>query len=83
MPGAGFAYAFGQYEQPELHPLSAREREVLELLSRGMSNRAIAESLVITEKTTEAHLERHLAKLGVSTRAQAAVWAVQNEPLSG
>ncbi|HEY1296441.1 MAG TPA: LuxR C-terminal-related transcriptional regulator [Chloroflexota bacterium] len=81
-PEQAVAYAFGECEEPELNPLSARERDVLDLLTRGLSNRAIAQKLVITEKTTEAHVSNILRKLGVSTRAQAAVWAVQNEPSS-
>jgi non-specific serine/threonine protein kinase len=81
-PEQAVAYAFGDSEEPEANPLTSREREVLELISRGMSNRAIAQQLVITEKTTEAHVSSILRKLGLSTRAQAAVWAVQNESLS-
>jgi DNA-binding NarL/FixJ family response regulator len=59
-------------------PLSAREREVAGLIVRGLSNRQIAASLVISERTVENHVRSILARLGVDTRAQVAVWAVQH-----
>lgn len=57
--------------------LSAREREVLELLARGCTNREIAEQLFITSSTVKVHVEHILAKLGVSDRTQAAVQAFE------
>ena len=51
--------------------LTVREVEVLRLLATGATNRAIAESLTITERTVKAHVTRILAKLGVTTRAGA------------
>jgi DNA-binding NarL/FixJ family response regulator len=57
--------------------LSTREREVLELLARGCTNREIAEQLVITASTVKVHVEHILAKLGVSDRTQAAVQAFE------
>jgi two-component system, NarL family, nitrate/nitrite response regulator NarL len=62
--------------------LIGRAEEVLDLLSRGLSNRAIAQALVITEKTTEAHVSNILRKLNLTSRAQAAVWAVQHESIA-
>jgi DNA-binding NarL/FixJ family response regulator len=59
-------------------PLSSREREVLALISRGYSNREIAEQLVISEKTARTHVSRVLNKLGLSSRTQAALWAIKN-----
>ena len=56
--------------------LTPRERQVIVLITRGYTNRAIAEELVITERTAEIHVGNILGKLGVSTRAQAAVHAV-------
>ena len=47
------------------------------LLARGCTNRQIAEALVISERTAEAHVERIRGKLGFSTRSQVAVWATQ------
>jgi DNA-binding NarL/FixJ family response regulator len=58
--------------------LSRRELEVLRLLAEGLSNREIAERLFISPKTAEHHVSRVYAKLGVSTRAEAAAYAVRN-----
>jgi DNA-binding NarL/FixJ family response regulator len=57
--------------------LSSREREVLELLARGCTNREIAEQLIITSSTVKVHVEHILTKLGVSDRTQAAVQAFE------
>jgi DNA-binding NarL/FixJ family response regulator len=58
-----------------LGSLTAREREVLNLLARGHSNREIAEELVITNKTVKNHLSRIYEKIGVHSRAEAiALW---------
>ena len=58
--------------------LTAREVEVLILLARGMSNRQIAERLVITPKTAGNHVEHIYAKIDASNRAAAAMFAVQH-----
>jgi DNA-binding CsgD family transcriptional regulator len=58
--------------------LSRRELEVLRLLAEGLTNREIAERLFISPKTAEHHVSRVYAKLGVSTRAEAAAYAVRN-----
>jgi non-specific serine/threonine protein kinase len=55
-------------------PLTSREEEVARLLARGLSNRAIAAELVISQRTVDGHVERILAKLGFRTRAQVAAW---------
>ncbi len=60
--------------QPEA--LSDRERQVLELLVTGMTNKEIAEALVITENTVKTYLTNILAKLHLQNRIQAAVYAV-------
>ncbi len=57
--------------------LTARESEVLALLAHGLSNRAIAARLVISEKTAEHHVRQILAKLGLRGRAEAAAYAVR------
>ena len=58
-----------------LGTLTAREREVLNLLARGLSNREIAEELVITNKTVKNHLSRIYEKIGAHSRAEAiALW---------
>ena len=56
--------------------LTAREREVAALVAQGKSNRAISDELVISERTTESHVTNILGKLGFSSRAQIAAWAV-------
>ena len=58
--------------------LSPREHEVARLIVGGLSNRQIAATLVISERTAENHVSSILGKLGVETRAQVAVWAIQH-----
>jgi len=58
--------------------LTPREREVLELIARGRSNKLIARELEISEKTVKAHVGHVLEKLGVSDRTQAAIYAVRS-----
>src|SRR5262249_29264109 len=60
----------------DLGGLTPREREVAILIAQGQSNRAIAAALVVGGKTVEAHTSRILPKLGFSSRAQIAAWAV-------
>jgi non-specific serine/threonine protein kinase len=54
--------------------LTAREREVLQLLARGSRNREIGQELVISERTAEWHVANVLAKLGLESRAQLVHW---------
>ncbi len=58
--------------------LSPREREVAILVTRGLSNREIADDLVITGKTVEAHVNHILNKLGLSNRVQIATWGMRH-----
>ncbi len=58
--------------RPHAHELTRREHEVALLASEGLSNREIAERLVISKRTVDAHLERILAKLGVPSRGEIA-----------
>jgi NarL family two-component system response regulator LiaR len=61
----------------QLEPLTERETEVLRTLASGMSNKEIAEALSIAEKTARAHVSNILAKLGVTSRTQAALYAIR------
>jgi DNA-binding NarL/FixJ family response regulator len=55
--------------------LSARERDILELIAQGLDNRKIAEQLFLSEKTVRNHITSIFSKLEVQTRAQAIVYA--------
>jgi DNA-binding NarL/FixJ family response regulator len=57
--------------------LTEREREVAALVAQGKSNRALADELVVSERTIAKHVENILSKLGFSSRAQIAAWAVE------
>jgi DNA-binding NarL/FixJ family response regulator len=57
--------------------LTPRELEVTVLVGRGHSNREISEALVVSVRTTEAHVTNVLTKLGLRSRAQLAVWAAE------
>jgi DNA-binding NarL/FixJ family response regulator len=59
--------------------LTAREREVAALLAEGLTNGQLAERLFISPKTAAVHVSNILAKLGLSTRAEIAAWAVRHE----
>jgi HD-GYP domain-containing protein (c-di-GMP phosphodiesterase class II) len=72
--GAAGHAARRRREGPE--GLTSREVEVLRLLVRGLSNREIAEQLVISPRTAGSHVEHIYVKLGVSNRAQASLFAV-------
>jgi non-specific serine/threonine protein kinase len=58
--------------------LSGREREIAALVAQGRTNQEIADVLVVSRRTVESHVSHILGKLGLSTRAQVAVWATQH-----
>ena len=60
-------------------PLTARELAVAELVARGMTNREIAATLVISVRTVQGHLEHILRKLSFGSRAQVAAWVAQRD----
>ncbi|KOU59825.1 hypothetical protein ADK57_32420 [Streptomyces sp. MMG1533] len=64
-------------EQPS-GALTRREQQVAELVADGMSNREIAERLVIAQRTAEGHVEKILTKLGFRSRSQIAAWIVEH-----
>ena len=61
----------------ELEDLTERERDVLDLIGRGHSNREIAEQLFLAEKTVKNYVTSVLAKLGMQRRTQAAAWVAR------
>ena len=71
--------SFHQHEiRRPLHLLTKRECEVLQLLTDGQSNRAIGETLFISEKTVKNHVSSILQKMNVNDRTQAVVTAIKN-----
>jgi two-component system, NarL family, response regulator LiaR len=60
-----------------IEPLTPREQEVLQLLSRGLNNQAIAEALYVSDRTVQAHLTNIFAKMGVSSRLDAVLTAIR------
>ena len=76
--GASVAAASGAGSDAGLRRLTPRETEVLRLLAEGLSNRALAERLFVSEKTVKTHVSSILAKLGLADRTQAALYAVHH-----
>jgi len=67
----------GHTFEPGLSALTAREQEVLQLLARGLSNRAIAEALYVSDRTVQAHLTSIFSKMAVSSRLEAVLAGIR------
>ncbi|WP_417659231.1 two-component system response regulator NarL [Pseudidiomarina sp.] len=63
----------------KLDGLTNREREILELIAKGMSNKVIARELDISDGTVKVHVKHLLKKLGLRSRVEAAVWMVNQD----
>lgn len=69
----------GDDRSKSLDELTERERQILRQIAHGYSNKMIARKLDITEGTVKVHVKRVLHKLGMRSRVEAAVWAVEND----
>lgn len=83
LPGGAKAFSRGQTSiesaaSEELEPLTAREREVLNLMASGLGNKQIAAKLGISEHTSKFHVASILGKLGATTRTEAVAIGARN-----
>ena len=62
----------------DLSDLTARELEILQLVIAGLTNKAIANQIYISEKTVEFHLDNIYSKIGARSRLMAGIWALQH-----
>lgn len=65
-------------EERDIEQLTRRERDILKLITQGMTNKAIARKLSITESTVKVHVKHLLKKMKLKSRVEAAVWALQS-----
>jgi DNA-binding NarL/FixJ family response regulator len=70
--------AAGDLTEASAHNLSARELEVLRLVASGQTNKGIAGTLFLSEKTVDRHVSNIFVKLDVPSRAAATAWAYQH-----
>jgi DNA-binding NarL/FixJ family response regulator len=68
----------GPPKDKELEGLTAQEQRILELIGEGMTNRQIAETMFLAEKTVKNYVSSMLAKLGLNSRTQAAIFATKH-----
>ncbi|NRI70047.1 tetratricopeptide repeat protein [Rhodococcus sp. MS16] len=79
------AYALGEqpstpsYSAAVVTTLTKREQQVADLVTKGMTNKAIASQLVISQRTAQGHVEHILVKLGFTSRAQIAAWVAEQK----
>jgi non-specific serine/threonine protein kinase len=78
-----FALDGGVDTSPAIAILTPRERQVVALIARGLSNRQIAEELVVTKHTADRHVSNILGKLGLSARTQVVAWAFEQRSRQG
>lgn len=77
------AYALDEIGRPDTSAepgpttLTRREQQVAELVADGLTNKAIAGKLVISQRTAQGHVEHILSKLGFTSRSQIAAWVVE------
>ena len=81
-PGRPGEAAWADPARRSASPLTAREHEIVVLIARGLSNRQIADELVISPATAARHVANILSKLGFTSRTQVASWAARHEPPS-
>jgi DNA-binding NarL/FixJ family response regulator len=70
----------GPPKDKELEGLTDQEQKILELIGQGLTNRQIAESMYLAEKTVKNYVSSMLAKLGLTSRTQAAIFATKHPP---
>jgi two-component system response regulator DevR len=70
-------------EDPRLTPLSPQERRILEHIAQGLTNRQIGSSMSLAEKTVKNYVTSVLAKMGMESRTQAAVYIASHGPQGG
>lgn len=76
--GAGSSGSAAGEGSAGLAGLTPREREILAFIARGASNKEVARTLALAESTVKIHVQNLLRKLGLNSRVQAAVWAVEH-----
>ena len=69
----------GDTDEPLFQTLTVREREILDYLAKGASNKVIAEALTVAPSTVKVHVQNILRKLQLTSRVQAAVYAVRQQ----
>jgi two-component system, NarL family, response regulator DevR len=70
----------GPPKDKELEALTTQEQKILELIGQGLTNRQIAEQMFLAEKTVKNYVSSMLAKLGLTSRTQAAIFATKHPP---